>query len=129
MTPEGKVRTQVTTWAKANGVRHIRLAFMPGVRRGVPDDLFLIRGGVLGPPRVVFIEFKRPGKKPTELQDERLHELQNAGFCATWFSDAAAAIDYLARCAGLATTPVPTSGGGILNEPPQRRPASKARRA
>lgn len=39
----------------------------------VPDDLF-IKGG-----RVIFVEFKAPGKKPTELQAEEIKKMREAG--------------------------------------------------
>lgn len=39
----------------------------------VPDDIF-IRGG-----RVFFVEFKAPGKKPTELQEEEIKKMREHG--------------------------------------------------
>lgn len=46
----------------------------PGMN-GMPDRLILIPGG-----RVVFVEVKAPGKKPTPLQEKRAQELREMGF-------------------------------------------------
>jgi len=40
---------------------------------GVPD-LLCIKDG-----RAVFMEVKQPGKKPTELQKQRMHEIRTVG--------------------------------------------------
>lgn len=42
---------------------------------GVPDRLVCLPGG-----RIVFVELKAPGKKPTPLQLVKHRELQNLGF-------------------------------------------------
>lgn len=87
MTPEGKVRQPVLDWAKNNGIGHVRQSFRPGVKQGVPDDLFLVPGGI-----AVFIEFKRLGKEPTPLQFARLEMLQKLGFVALWADTSEAGI-------------------------------------
>ncbi len=43
-------------------------------QRGVPDRIFIREG------RVLFVEFKAPGKKPTKLQ-EHIHAKLNAQGC------------------------------------------------
>ena len=131
MTPESKVRTPVVEWAKVNGIEHIRLALMRGVKRGTPDDLFLISWRVRkgSPARAVFIEFKRPGKKPTRLQYERLSQLQNRGFFAEWFDNADDAISYLAWCADVGTASLSAKGGGFLIPTPRRGASAETRRA
>jgi hypothetical protein len=62
-----------------------RFAFMLGVdspklvlasQASWPDRTFLYRG------RVMFIEFKQKGKKPTPLQEMRLKQLRDQGFRA-----------------------------------------------
>lgn len=40
---------------------------------GIPDLLCVKHG------RAVFFEVKQPGKKPTELQKQRMHEIRTAG--------------------------------------------------
>lgn len=42
---------------------------------GVPDRLVLLPGG-----RVVFVELKAPGKKPTELQQAQINKIRALGF-------------------------------------------------
>jgi len=52
----------------------------PG-RRSVPDRIVTLPGG-----RIVFVELKAPGKKPTELQ-ERDHERRRQLGCEVWVID------------------------------------------
>lgn len=71
----------------------------PGLR-GVPDRLF-IRGGAdrcrcCGRPRVVFIEFKRPGEEPTKQQLHRHEELRALGVEVYWTDDKEKALALLA---------------------------------
>lgn len=75
MTPEGKLKRKVEDFAKRNGVEFIRLALQPGVARGWPDNLFLIRGG-----RPLFIEFKAPNGHPSGLQLHRIETLGKLGY-------------------------------------------------
>lgn len=89
-TPEAKVRDPVVKWAKANGFLHHRMSFRPGVRAGVPDDVFILPGGVH-----VWIEFKAPDKKPTALQMHRIKQLLAHGVIARWADDPEVAIDFL----------------------------------
>lgn len=42
-------------------------------RTAVPDDMFIKNG------RVFFVEFKAPGKVPTELQEEEIKKMREAG--------------------------------------------------
>jgi len=99
-TPEAKVRDPVVKWAKEHGIGHVRMSMRPGVRRGVPDDLFLIPGKPRG--WAVFIEFKRPGRAPTPIQSNRIKKLWNLSFDAGAYDNADAAIDYLRTLAGYA---------------------------
>jgi hypothetical protein len=75
---------------------------MRGVRVGIPDDMFLIPPKLTGLPFgvPVFVEFKAPKRKPSELQTQRLMELRRDGFFATWFDDADAAIAFLENVVG-----------------------------
>lgn len=43
--------------------------------RGLPDRMFLLKGG-----RVLFVEFKSTGKKPTKIQEYVHKRLQALGF-------------------------------------------------
>lgn len=91
-TPESKVRDPVVAWAKQNGFLHFRMSFRPGVRQGVPDDLFIAPGGLH-----VWVEFKAPGKFPTELQMHRIHTLMQNGTAVFWADNKAQAIAALRR--------------------------------
>ncbi len=59
--------------------------------RGLPDT---ISGRVIG--GIIFIEFKRPGKAPTEQQFLRIWELRDAGVEA-WWCDSVAGYRKLVR--------------------------------
>ena len=48
-------------------------------RRGEPDRICLLPGG-----KAVFVELKRPGKKPRPEQERALARLRNLGFGAYW---------------------------------------------
>lgn len=60
----------------------------PGTR--AEPDRILFRRGV-----TIFIEFKRPGKRPTKAQFKKLKEYREAGFEAVWFDDYGKAKEYL----------------------------------
>jgi len=62
--------------AKAKGWLSIKMNVKG--HKGRLDTLF----GKLGTP--VFIEFKQPGKYPTELQYREIERWRDAGFFATW---------------------------------------------
>tara|TARA_R110000772_G_C13310278_1_gene440210 strand:+ start:1547 stop:1879 length:333 start_codon:yes stop_codon:yes gene_type:complete len=91
-TPEAKVRDPVITWAKKNGIHHIRMYFGPGMRVGWPDDLFLIPGG-----RPVFLEAKALGKLPTEMQWQKIELLEEQGYDVWFYDKSEAAIAALTR--------------------------------
>jgi len=59
--------------------------------RGWPDVEFLYFG------QVFFIEFKRPGEKPTTLQFWRIKWLKEQGFKAMWTDNAEEAIAALSE--------------------------------
>lgn len=49
--------------------------------RGVPDRILVFPGG-----RVVFVEFKAPGKEPTALQQHTINQINNRQGTARWFN-------------------------------------------
>lgn len=67
--------------------------FASPARRGVPDRIFVHQG------RVLFLEVKRPGEKPTPLQEHEIGLLRSAGANADWCDSAdrgrCLIIDYL----------------------------------
>lgn len=73
---ESTVEKQVCEYAKQLGWRSIKLAGMHD--RGKPDRMFLRNG------KVMFVEFKAPGHKPTALQMKWLNDLSDMGFTADW---------------------------------------------
>ena len=105
MVDEAYTRDVVKKWAKKVGLKHVRMSLMPGARVGVPDDHFIVPSAATGLAFgvQVFIEFKTTGKRPSEIQNERLKELQDAGIFADWFDDADAAIGFLVKVVGAFT--------------------------
>ena len=81
MTPksESQIEKAVCDHARKRGAIVMKLSGMN--QKGQPDRMFLY-GGV-----VLFIEFKRPGNKPTALQKKWMSELAFHGFAATWTDD------------------------------------------
>jgi len=75
LSEEKRIQNKAIEHAKGRGIRTIRLALQPGVARGWPDVLFLIPGG-----RPLFIEFKAPGKRPSEVQKLRIAQLKEDGY-------------------------------------------------
>lgn len=69
---ESTIENAVVRYAKKHGVRSIKLAGSHD--RGKPDRQFLFKG------HIIFVEFKRPGGKPTELQLKWQRELTEEGF-------------------------------------------------
>lgn len=94
-TPENRVRRPVINWAAKNGVLHIRLHFGRGAAVGWPDDVFVYGG------KVVFFEFKAPGKTPKNIQHFRMNELVEHGAIATWSDNKEDAIAFLKKEFGL----------------------------
>lgn len=69
---ESDIEGQVNEYANRTGVLHLKLNVTG--RRGWPDDIYLYRKEVL------FIEFKRPGEQPTEIQKFIHTALRQHGF-------------------------------------------------
>lgn len=68
---ERDIERRVSEIAKKKG--WLSFKFVSPAQRGVPDRIFMKDG------RVVFIEFKAPGKRPTELQDHIIRKMVDAG--------------------------------------------------
>lgn len=60
----------------------ICLKFVSPGRAGVPDRIIVLPSG-----RVYFVEVKRPGEKPTNLQLNMLKELKSLGCEALWIDN------------------------------------------
>lgn len=68
---ERTIERAVCSWAEGKGV--LVLKFTPANQRGWPDRMFIYGG------RMVCIEFKAPGRKPTRLQVARIELLRQRG--------------------------------------------------
>lgn len=68
------------------------MSFRPGVKVGVPDDLFLLPNGWS-----LWVEFKAPGKVPTPRQHEKIKTIRRRKHLAMWTDDPDDAIAALER--------------------------------
>ena len=69
---ESEIEKKVTAYAKQKG--WLGYKFVSPSQRGVPDRLYMRQG------RLIFIEFKAPGKKPTKLQQKIAANIEAEGF-------------------------------------------------
>ncbi len=76
MISEKKLERRCGDIAKANG--WYTRKFSSPSNRGVPDRIFIKEG------KVIFIEFKAPGKLPTKLQLHELKEINEHGGHGVW---------------------------------------------
>ena len=74
----------------AESIGYISLKINVVGQRGWPDHLFVNTHG-----HHVWIEFKKPGEKPSKLQDYRLQQLREQGAEAHWTDNLARAKDIL----------------------------------
>lgn len=81
MTPEGKVKEAVVRILIRHNVYYF-FPFSAGFgRAGIPDIIACCGG------RMMAIECKAPGKKPTALQDREMQRIRDAGGWADWVDD------------------------------------------
>jgi len=71
---ESTIERAVCAYAKTKGCIVLKLSGQN--QRGQPDRMFLYHG------RVLFIEFKARGKRPTALQARWIQRLEEHEFCA-----------------------------------------------
>jgi hypothetical protein len=79
---ESTIEQAVCAYAKAKGCLSLKLAGQN--QKGQPDRMFLHQG------RVLFVEFKAPGKRPTALQARWLDRITENGHYATWCDEISA---------------------------------------
>jgi len=73
---ERDIQAQITKYLRNNGIWHVKI--ITANRNGIPD-LICLRKGIF-----IAIELKRPGHKPTDLQQAELDRIKQAGgfsFC------------------------------------------------
>lgn len=68
---ERNIERHLVRWTKVYGGEVRKVAWQG--RRGAPDRLLILPG------RVIWVELKAPGKKPTALQWREIRRLQQAG--------------------------------------------------
>jgi hypothetical protein len=78
---ESDVEAKVVKYAKSRGCLERKMNG-PGYR-GWPDRLFGYNG------KIIWVEFKRPGKEPTNLQDYVHDRLERHGFDVKWVDSVA----------------------------------------
>ena len=79
---EKQIEARVCEYAKTKGV--LVYKFTSPARAAVPDRLFIAPGG-----RVIFIEFKREGQKPTAPQAREHERLRRQGVAVYVVDDVA----------------------------------------
>jgi hypothetical protein len=90
MKSEKSIEAAVTKYAKAQGC--LCYKFVSPSNRGVPDRI------IIGPTgKVLFLELKAPGKKPTPLQSHVIAQLRDNGANAYW-ADTVLESQTLIRC-------------------------------
>jgi hypothetical protein len=72
---ESTIEQTVCAYAKSQGCLTLKLSGQN--QKGQPDRMFLYHG------RILFVEFKAPGKRPTALQARWLERLTEHTFAAT----------------------------------------------
>lgn len=77
MSLEKSLEQKVVKYAKATGCLCYKFT-SPG-NRGVPDRIIISPTG-----KVLFLELKAPGKKPTPLQEHTMKQLSRNGAKAYW---------------------------------------------
>lgn len=73
---ESDIERKICDYAKKHGC--LVFKFVSPGHRGVPDRLFICNGVVL------FLEIKRPGKRPTLLQESCIKKLRSQNIAAEW---------------------------------------------
>ena len=76
MISESALEKKVVAHCKAREL--LTYKFSSPAHRGVPDRI------IMGGCKVMFLELKRPGQKPTPLQERELSRIRNAGVHAVW---------------------------------------------
>lgn len=84
---EAKIEAKLVKWARDHRVYTRK--FSSPAHRGVPDRIFIKDG------RVLFMELKRPGNRPTALQLHEIRELHRFGCSAVWHDTYETAVEAL----------------------------------
>jgi Holliday junction resolvase len=74
---ESQLEAKIVAYAKSRGC--LAYKFSSPARRGVPDRIIVAPGG-----RILFLEVKREGERPTALQEREIRLLREQGCDAEW---------------------------------------------
>jgi len=74
---ESQLEAKIVAYAKSRGC--LAYKFSSPARRGVPDRIVVAPGG-----RILFLEVKREGQRPTALQEREIRLLREQGCFADW---------------------------------------------
>ena len=99
---ESAIEAYLRDRVKAQGGKAYKFV-SPG-NTGVPDRMVCLPGG-----RVVFVELKAPGEKPTKLQRNRHRELRGFGQIVFGCVDSKADVDLMLRIMNADVTPAETA--------------------
>lgn len=92
----------LTEWAHANSIKLLCHKYEVPGQRGYPDRLVLV-----WPGQSIFVEFKRPGERPREMQ-RRVHEiLRGMGFFVGVYDDTSRALEEVQAFILAAQPPTP----------------------
>ena len=81
--PEWFEKRDIDAYLESIGAYVVKPATFGQGKSGVPDRVCCIRRQT-SPAWFVAIEVKRPGKKPTAIQERRMQEITEAGGIAVW---------------------------------------------
>ena len=84
---ESTIEAAVVRHCKSRGL--LCYKFTSPARRGVPDRM------IIGNGKVLFLELKAPGEKPTKLQEYEHSLLKSAHMWVSWVDNAPEAIDLI----------------------------------
>ena len=77
MAAEADLEKKLGAWCKDRGLLFMK--FTSPAHRGRPDRIVVGPGG-----KILFLELKAPGQKPTPLQEREIRILRNQGCVADW---------------------------------------------
>ena len=89
MPSEAQIEEKLKDYCRKHGI-YTRKFASPS-NRGVPDRIFCKNG------KVLFMELKKPGNEPTDLQHREIGLLRTHGMNATWCDNYAEAAAHLER--------------------------------
>jgi Holliday junction resolvase len=84
---ESALEAKIVKYCRENGI--LTYKFSSPSQRGVPDRVMLKNG------KVMFMEVKAPGKRPTALQLHEIEKIRKSGIVAAWVNDFSNAVFYL----------------------------------